>query len=87
MFVGTALAGVATAMLVGGMLAVWVLQRDRSIDAVGTWVPEGVTIPEVPANVMLIGVWAITVFAQWAVYAAAPAATRRTRPWHSASSA
>jgi cytochrome c oxidase subunit 3 len=69
-FVGTALAGVAAAMLVGGMLAVWVLQRDRSIDAAGTWVPEGITIPEVPTNVMLIGIWSLTVFAQWGVYAA-----------------
>ncbi len=68
-FVGTALAGVATAMLIGGMLAVWVLQRERSIDAAGTWVPEGITIPEVPVNVMLLGVWTLTVFAQWAVYA------------------
>ena len=57
-------------MLMGGMLAVWVLQRERSIDAVGTWVPEGITIPEVPTNVMLIGIWTLTVFAQWAVYAA-----------------
>jgi heme/copper-type cytochrome/quinol oxidase subunit 3 len=69
-FVGTALAGVAAIMLMGGMLAVWVLQRERSIDAVGTWVPEGITIPEVPTNVMLIGIWSLTVFAQWAVYAA-----------------
>jgi heme/copper-type cytochrome/quinol oxidase subunit 3 len=68
--VGTALAGVATIMLIGGMLAVWVLQRERALDAEGTWLPQGVTIPEVPTNVMLIGVWAVTVFAQWAVYAA-----------------
>ena len=32
-FVGTALAGVATVMLIGGMLAVWVLQRERALDA------------------------------------------------------
>ena len=68
--VGTALAGVATIMLIGGMLAVWILQRERAIDAEGTWLPQGVTIPEVPTNVMLIGVWALVVFAQWAVYAA-----------------
>jgi cytochrome c oxidase subunit 3 len=68
--VGTALAGAATVMLVGGMLAVWILQRERAIDAEGTWVPSGVSIPEVPTNVMLIGVWALVVFAQWATYAA-----------------
>jgi cytochrome c oxidase subunit 3 len=69
--VGTALAGAGTIMLVGGMLAVWVVQRERALDAAdGTWVPKDITIPEVPANVMLIGMIAIAVFAQWAVYAA-----------------
>jgi heme/copper-type cytochrome/quinol oxidase subunit 3 len=69
-FVGTALAGVAAVMLVGGMLAVWILQRERAIDAGGTWLPDGITIPEVPANVMLIGVWGMCVFAQWASWSA-----------------
>ena len=69
-FVATALAGGAAVMLVGGMLAVWVLQRERALDAGTTWLPEGITIPEVPANVMLIGVWGICVFAQWASWSA-----------------
>lgn len=69
-FVGTALAGVATVMLVGGMLGIWLLMRERALDAGETWVPADVTIPEVPSNVMLIGVYALLVFAQWAVYAA-----------------
>jgi heme/copper-type cytochrome/quinol oxidase subunit 3 len=68
--VGTALAGVAATMLVGGMLAVWVLQRERALDAGTTWLPDGVTVPEVPSNVMLIGVWGICVFAQWAAWSA-----------------
>ena len=69
--VGTALAGVGSLMLIGGMLAVWVLQRERALDAEeGVWVPEDITIPEVPTNVMLIGLLALVVFAQWAVYAA-----------------
>ncbi len=68
--VGTALAGVATLMLIGGMLAVWVLQRERALDTSESWVPSGVTIPEVPTNVMLIGVWTLAVFAQWSCYAA-----------------
>ena len=34
-FVGTALAGVAMLMLTGGMLGVWILMRERSIDADG----------------------------------------------------
>ena len=59
------------------MLAVWILQRERALDAGEPWVPEGVTIPQVPANVMLIGVWALCVFAQWAVVVGPP---RRSGP-------
>ena len=69
-FVGTALAGVATLMLIGGMLAVWVLQRERALETSESWVPSGVVVPEVPTNVMLIGVWTLAVFVQWACYAA-----------------
>ena len=68
--VGTTLASVAMMMLTGGMLAIWVLQRNRHIDLEGTWVPNGVVIPEVPSNVMLISFLAIAVFAQWIVYSA-----------------
>jgi heme/copper-type cytochrome/quinol oxidase subunit 3 len=69
--VGTALAGAGTIALIGSMLAVWVVQRERALDvAEGTFVPDDVTIPQVPANVMLIGMVAVVVFAQWAVYAA-----------------
>lgn len=68
--VGTALASAAMLMLTGGMLGVWILMRERSFAENGTWVPEDVTIPEVPSNVMLIGVWALVIFAQWAHYAA-----------------
>jgi cytochrome c oxidase subunit 3 len=70
MLIGTALAGAATVMLVGGMLAIWILQRERALDAGETWVPEGITIPEVPSNVMLIGIWGLCVFAQWATWSA-----------------
>ena len=57
--VGTALAGVATLMLDR--------RHARRLDPAARagarrrrpWVPEGVTIPEVPANVMLIGVWGL----------------------------
>lgn len=68
--VGTALAGVATMMLIGGMLAIWYVQRARALDADQTWLPEGITIPEVATTVMLIGLCGLLVFAQWAVYAA-----------------
>jgi cytochrome c oxidase subunit 3 len=68
--VGSTLAAMAMLMLTGSMLAIWVLQRNRHIDLDGRWVPQGVTIPEVATNVMLIAFLAIGVFAQWAVYSA-----------------
>jgi cytochrome c oxidase subunit 3 len=67
--IGTALASMAALMLIGGMLAVWLLQRQNAIDAGESWVPSGVEIPGVPTNVMLIGLLTVPVFAQWAVYA------------------
>jgi len=69
-FVGTAIASASALMLIGGMLAVWILQRNHAIDAGEEWLPRGVTLPEVAANVMLITVLVIPMFAQWAVYAA-----------------
>jgi cytochrome c oxidase subunit 3 len=69
-FVGTALACVAAAMLVGGMLALWMRLRTDSLAAVGTWMPKGVSVPEVATNVMLMAFLPICIFAQWAVYSA-----------------
>ena len=69
-FVGTAIACAAAASLFGGMLALWLRFRDAGITADGRWVPDGVAVPMVPANVMLLSLIPIGVFAQWAVYAA-----------------
>ena len=52
------------------MLAVYIRLREDARDAGEPWVPEGVTIPGVPTNVMLISFFALVLFAQWAVYAA-----------------
>jgi heme/copper-type cytochrome/quinol oxidase subunit 3 len=67
--VGTALACVAGTMLIGGMLAIWVLFRERAVTA-GERFPGDAVIPEVASNVMLITIATLCVFAQWAVYAA-----------------
>lgn len=67
--IGTSLASIAVVMLMGGMLAVWLLQRQHAIDSGQDWVPSGVEIPGVPVNVMLIGMLTVPLFAQWAVYA------------------
>lgn len=67
MLVATALAGVAGSMLVGAMLAVWVLLRERVVGA-GDRFPVDYVITEVATNVMLMTIWALCLFAQWAVY-------------------
>ncbi|MFZ8998540.1 MAG: cytochrome c oxidase subunit 3 [Ilumatobacteraceae bacterium] len=67
MLVATALAGVAGSMLVGAMLAVWVLLRERVVGA-GERFPVDYVITEVATNVMLMTIWALCLFAQWAVY-------------------
>lgn len=72
LLVGTALASVASLMLIGGMLAVWFQQRARALDAApdATWLPEGTIVPEVATNVILFGLAGLVMFAQWAVYSA-----------------
>ena len=67
LFVGTTLACVAGTMLIGGMLAIWVLLRERVVDAGGRF-PVDYLIHEVATNVMLITIWTLCLFAQWAVY-------------------
>ena len=67
LFVATALACVAGSMLIGGMLAIWVLLRERVVDT-GERFPVDYIIPEVASNVMLMTIWALCLFAQWAVY-------------------
>lgn len=68
--VGSAFAAMAMIMLAGGMLAVWLMQRDATLEAGEAWIPEDVAIPEVPANVMLVAFLGLCVFAQWAFWSA-----------------
>ena len=70
MIVGVSLAVVAAVMAIVSMLAVWALQRREAIDFEGRWLPDGVTIPEVPTNVMLIAFVGLCVFGQWAHWSA-----------------
>lgn len=67
LFVATALAAVGGSMLVGAMLAIWVLLRERVVD-VGERFPVDYVITEVASNVMLMTIWGLCLFAQWAVY-------------------
>jgi cytochrome c oxidase subunit III len=71
LFVGTAFVCAATAMLFGGMLAVWLTLRDAAGGTTAAWLPKGVSIPGVAANMMIIILAGASVLAQWAVYAMA----------------
>ena len=76
-FVGTALAGAAGVMLIGGMLATWLqfradspLRESEKRGMIRDWMPEAVKVPEVAANIMLVGIVIVCIMAQWAVYSA-----------------
>jgi len=70
LLVGTAVACAAGTALLGGMLALYLRFREVAIDSGTSWVPDGINIPLVPANVMLCAFIPVCVFAQWAVYSA-----------------
>ena len=70
LLVGTAVASAAAASLVLGMCALWLRMRDQARAAGTGWMPEGVNIPGVAANVILISLLPPCIFAQWVVYAA-----------------
>lgn len=76
-FVGTALAAAASTTLLGGMLATWLqfradapLRESAKRGMIKDWMPEKIVVPEVAANMMLIGLCVVCVMAQWAVYSA-----------------
>lgn len=76
-FVGTALACAAGAMLIGGMLATWLqfradapVRESMKRGFIKDWMPADIVVPEVAANMMLIAFCVVCVMAQWAVYSA-----------------
>lgn len=71
LFVATALASTAMGMLFAGMLAVWIALRDAAGGTTAAWMPKGVAVPGVAANMMLMIMLGGSVLAQWAVYAMA----------------
>ncbi|HKA02716.1 MAG TPA: cytochrome c oxidase subunit 3 [Acidimicrobiales bacterium] len=71
LFIGTAFACAAAAMLFMGMLAVWVNLRDAAGGTTAAWLPKGVSVSMVAPNMMLIIMLGASVMVQWAVYAMA----------------
>lgn len=70
LFVGTAIACAAGALLYGTMTAMYLRFRDEALSSGQEWRPKSAVVPEVATNIMWISFLAIFVFAQWAVYAA-----------------
>mgnify|MGYP000288608167 CR=1 FL=1 len=76
-FVGTAVAGAAGMMLIGGMMATWLkfradapVRESMKRGLIKDWMPEKVIVPEIATNLMLIGFFVVCVMAQWGVYSA-----------------
>ena len=78
LLVATALACASAAMIIFGMLALWLKFRAAAptretsdgLKIIKDWLPAEITIPEVAANVMLTTFPIGALMAQWAVYAA-----------------
>ena len=77
-FVATAFVVAAAAMLVAGMLAMWMRFRagapvrtsSDGLEQIKDWLPESIKIPEVAATTMVSTFPFAALMAQWAVYAA-----------------
>jgi heme/copper-type cytochrome/quinol oxidase subunit 3 len=76
--VATAIASASAFMLIIGMIAMWLKFRagaptrssSDGLKIIKDWMPKGITIPEVAANVMLITFPVGVLMAQWAAYSA-----------------
>lgn len=77
-FVATAFVVAAAAMVVAGMLAMWMRFRagapvrtsSDGLEQIKDWLPEAIKIPEVAATTMVSTFPFAALMAQWAVYAA-----------------
>lgn len=76
--VATAIASSGMAMLVAGMLGMWmkfraaapVRESSDGLYMIKDWLPESIKIPEVAANTIFVTFFVACVMAQWAVYSA-----------------
>ena len=78
LLVSTALVAAGAAMLMAGMLAMWMKFRagaptresSDGLKIIKDWMPKSITIPEVAANTMFATFPFAALMAQWAVYSA-----------------
>ena len=78
LLVATSLACAGAGMLFAGMLAIYIALRDAAGGTSAAWLPDGLEIPGVAANMMLIIMYGASVMVQWAVYAMADSNRRDT---------
>ncbi len=76
--VATALAVAGSAMLLGGLLAIYLHLRSAAGGTTAAWLPAGVSIPGVPVNMALVTIVMTVITMQWAVYAIARDDRRNT---------
>jgi heme/copper-type cytochrome/quinol oxidase subunit 3 len=67
--IGSVLGSVAAAMVVLGLLGVYLTERAAIVNNGGTWLPDGVSVPLTQPNVMLFGLLMASVTMQWAISA------------------
>jgi heme/copper-type cytochrome/quinol oxidase subunit 3 len=67
--VGSVLGSAAAAMVVLGLLAVYLSERAAIVNSGGTWLPGSVTVSLTQPNVMLFGLIMASITMQWAVSA------------------
>ena len=84
LLVGTALGVVGGAAALAGLLGTYLVARQHQLDSLReagkavSFLPNGVSIPEVPSNIMLFIFVGTSIMAQWAVYAMRRGARRHT---------
>jgi heme/copper-type cytochrome/quinol oxidase subunit 3 len=65
---GTTLVCLAGSMLFAGMISIYLALREQAGGTTADWLPGGLIIPEVATNVMLVGIFLISIVIQWARY-------------------
>jgi len=84
LLVGTAFGVAAGAAAFGGLLGTYLVERQQVLDALQaadkpvSFLPRGVVMPGIPANIMLVVMVFASVMAQWAVYAMRQGERRHT---------
>jgi heme/copper-type cytochrome/quinol oxidase subunit 3 len=69
LLVGTTFAAVASVMVFGGMIGIYLALRADTLAGGDAWLPQGISMPLTPATTALVIMGMSSVAIQWAVYA------------------